>query len=240
MKKQILFLWTLLLVSVGLQGTLSEFTQEEIASFFQDITDDNCDDIEKKLLKRPEYANVINNILDSPLICAVERYRGKIAELLLSSPLIDINYKNPTQSKSALHAAVSSESPYFVALLCAYDADVHIKDEYGRTPLHWAAMKEDFKHTIKNVQILLFFGADPTMESGSRTPLHIAQDYYYPMLHKQIINILYNATEAKKAGQGFDPFADIPLQINSSVLGKNFGRRRLHLTYKERVQLWPS
>jgi ankyrin repeat protein len=52
-------------------------------------------------------------------------------------------------------------------------AETHIQDENGWTPLHWAAHSQ--KPEI--VEILLQFGADPNaVDFEGATPLHIAAD----------------------------------------------------------------
>jgi ankyrin repeat protein len=59
-----------------------------------------------------------------------------------------------------------------VKLLLEHGADPNTQDEYGDTPLHWAA----FGDNVEVVKLLLEYGADPTVkDKDGRTPLDLAR-----------------------------------------------------------------
>jgi ankyrin repeat protein len=67
--------------------------------------------------------------------------------------------------------------PDLVELLLSHGADVHAADEYGRTPLHWAACVTD----PDTVELLLSHGADVhAVDNEGRTPLHRVVDVECP------------------------------------------------------------
>ncbi|MEA5467874.1 protein kinase domain-containing protein [Spirulina sp. 06S082] len=67
-----------------------------------------------------------------------------------------------------LHIAVDKGSSDIVEILIAREADVNVRDEYNRTPLHWV-------QRVTIAQILLDAGADVNAFSRDRgTPLHWA------------------------------------------------------------------
>ncbi len=80
--------------------------------------------------------------------------------------------RQPSQlDKELLEAAEYGDAKKVKTLLEAGGADPNTKDEYGSTPLHWAALKGH----LDVVELLLKHGADPNVkdEDGS-TPLHDA------------------------------------------------------------------
>lgn len=67
--------------------------------------------------------------------------------------------------RTALHAAIgkNSKSPELIEMLITYGAQINVKDQYGYTPLHIAALKG----LADCVEILIYFGADVSVKTKS-------------------------------------------------------------------------
>jgi ankyrin repeat protein len=61
-------------------------------------------------------------------------------------------------------------------MLLEHDADIDIRDNFGKAPLHWAAMTRvngNAEDMLKTMQLLLDHGADPNVrDDDGCTPLH--------------------------------------------------------------------
>ncbi|XP_031563358.1 transient receptor potential cation channel subfamily A member 1-like isoform X2 [Actinia tenebrosa] len=109
----------------------------------------------------------------SPLMCAVERGQHKAIEFLLSrGALIDLV---DNQWRNCLHIASACADPETVQILLQNGAKslVNSKDSYGKTPLHYVAVR--CKHAAQIVSLLHAAGADfSACDNNEQIPLHYA------------------------------------------------------------------
>lgn len=105
----------------------------------------------------------------TPLSFAVANGHVKVAELLLSQ-LADLSVRG----YSDLHSAVDHGHTEMAELLLSYGAIVNAKyDRDGRTPLHYAARRGDYR----TIRLLVANGADTTdHDKEMKTPRDLAED----------------------------------------------------------------
>lgn len=77
-----------------------------------------------------------------------------VAEALVSHGA-DLHARCIRLNATALHYATGHEQPAVVSLLASLGADLHARDEYGDTPLHYAALS----HSAQAAAALLRAGA---------------------------------------------------------------------------------
>lgn len=83
---------------------------------------------------------------------------------------IDINQPIPGEQGYPMHFAVNS-SVEMIQLLIEHGADVNVKDEKGKTPLHITAVTP----SVEKMQLLIEHGADVNaVDANGKTPLDYA------------------------------------------------------------------
>ncbi|KAK8092806.1 hypothetical protein PG999_014393 [Apiospora kogelbergensis] len=118
-----------------------------------------------------------NNRGDTPLMYAAIGGQVEMAKLLLEqSTEADVNVQNAV-GITALHfsAGCVKEDAVgeMIPLLCNHGAEKEMRNEFGHTPLHVAAMRD---HTAA-LRFLISNGADMTASIAGSTILHVAATY---------------------------------------------------------------
>ncbi|KAJ1470826.1 ankyrin repeat-containing domain protein, partial [Baffinella frigidus] len=108
----------------------------------------------------------------SPLHCAILRGRYAIVQFLLDKGA-DCNART-NDGDSCLAFATAIGSVAVVHQLMDMGAEVNLTGEFGLTPLHWAATRQD-EFSAEIVTMLLEKGADLSARDGSgETPADLA------------------------------------------------------------------
>lgn len=106
----------------------------------------------------------------SPLVLASRNQDPEFSEILLAE---GAKVNSRIRGTSILHVAVIFNNEDVVRMLLDEGANVHAKDEAGRTPLHCASTQKC--GTSKIALMLLDHGADPNDQAFNKmTPLHMA------------------------------------------------------------------
>lgn len=119
--------------------------------------------------------------------------QGDVANVLaqLQSDTVDINAADPkNQGFAAVHFAARYGNADVVEVLIAAGANIHCMDDYGKTPLHWAAEYDrNPEHSAEATAHLLRAGADVhSKDKAARTPLHYATRAGHPNVVKMLID----------------------------------------------------
>ena len=123
--------------------------------------------LEEKIKPEKAIWNVVVNARNEPedmetLEWAINTYKSHI------------NACNGKYMTTALHEAVAENNLHSVTMLLVYGADVHAKDETGRTPLLWAA----FSSNTEMIRKLLDADVSPyEMDYHRRTCFNILGTY---------------------------------------------------------------
>lgn len=98
-----------------------------------------------------------------------------VAALLDAGAEVEVRNAISFDASTPLHYAVMSNTPAVVKVLLDAGADVQAEHGFqGRTPLHFAAERDD-DHALEVVTVLLEAGADVRARTwGGATPLHYA------------------------------------------------------------------
>ncbi|ARF02652.1 SWPV1-036 [Shearwaterpox virus] len=105
----------------------------------------NLYDVVKLLLSKGANINIRSSIVGyTPVHLAVKQGRLKILKLLLEYGA-DVNLRSLIYGYTPLHLAVKMETDNIEIINCIilYNSDIDIVDDYERTPLHYAVLKQD-------------------------------------------------------------------------------------------------
>ncbi len=204
------------------------------------------------LAKNPvSYISKRDFLGNTALHVAVKMRAYNSAKLLLSTaqghhPFI--NLTNQTGS-AALHEVASMGDEVFLKLLLAYNADITVQDNSGKSPLSRAILAS---HT-EVARLLLLSGSSPVQQDmDGVTPLHeaisIVQNIYDKSTALQIIKMIRQAggNPMAKDAQGRTPLSmslEKDVAIVQAVLGDDKflsdsdGRSPLHLAIIENVKV---
>ena len=101
------------------------------------------------LIQNPTYINKVDSKNETFLSYAIKRNKKDIIDLLLTSPIIDINFQNSNKN-SYLHLAVLNQNLYLINELINKGIDMNLQNEDGNTALH-LAYKIDNKNIIETL-----------------------------------------------------------------------------------------
>lgn len=187
---------------------------------------------------------------NSPLhVCVKEKaYNG--AKLLLSTANGNTAFVNLTNQRgnTALHEAAHAGDVSLIKLFLAYNADINVQDNTGKSPLSRAILASRREAT----QLLLVSGSSPVQQDMyGITPLHEAvsmvQNIYDKNLHLQIVRMIRQAggNPMARDSEGKTPFSmalekdetlvDAVLG-NDKFLSDSDGHTPLHLAIIEGVK----
>ena len=108
--------------------------------------DYNVQSLFQILIKNPKLINEKDNKGETLLSYAIERDRNDIFDLILTSPILDLNYQNK-EGNSYLHIAIQFEREKMIKSLIEKGINLNIQNNDGNTPLHIA-------HFIGNKKII--------------------------------------------------------------------------------------
>lgn len=124
----------------------------------------------EKLLKRGANPNRPDNSLRTPLHWSVAA-QSNVCMILLLQNDATLNAKDDYGRTTLSSASSKKEERSFLEALLRFDADIHIEDNEGWAPLHWAAHKDK----PNNISLLLNSGADiDATDKIGRNPMHAA------------------------------------------------------------------
>jgi hypothetical protein len=101
------------------------------------------------LIQNPTYINKVDSKNETFLSYAIKRNKKDIIDLLLTSPIIDINFQNSNKN-SYLHLAVLNQNLDLINELINKGIDMNLQNEDGNTALH-LAYKIDNKNIIETL-----------------------------------------------------------------------------------------
>ena len=108
--------------------------------------DYNVQSLYQILTKNPKLINEKDNKGETLLSYAIERDRNDIFDLILTSPILDLNYQNK-EGNSYLHIAIQFEREQMIKSLIEKGINLNIQNNEGNSPLHIA-------HFIGNKKII--------------------------------------------------------------------------------------
>lgn len=136
--------------------------------------------------------------VDRDLILAVAKGRFKTVQELVEKKKANVN-ATYDKGKTSLHWAVISGDLKMVAYLMAKGAKLEVRDDYGDTPLHKAALRQS--DVLDIVKYLVLMGADiNAVNRYGWTPLHYFSYYDNSLMVKYLIMqeaLLTNMTTRK-------------------------------------------
>ena len=110
----------------------------------------------KILLKTPYLVNEKDEKNETFLSYAIKRKNSDLAELILTSPLLDLNFQD-SQGNSYLHLSLINELGRIFQILIQKNINVNLQNNDGNTCLHLAYSKSDIKYIglllSKNINI---------------------------------------------------------------------------------------
>jgi ankyrin repeat protein len=96
----------------------------------------------KILIKNPYLVNSVDSKKESILSYSIKNHNIQVANLVLTSPILDLNYQDK-DGNSYLHLAILYKEEEIVKSLIEKGISVFKQNKEGNTPLHLAYMKND-------------------------------------------------------------------------------------------------
>ncbi|MGP1520338.1 MAG: ankyrin repeat domain-containing protein [Treponema sp.] len=184
---------------------------------------------------------------NSPLHVCVKEKAYNSAKLLLSEANGNATFVNLSNQagNTALHEAASFGDVSLIKLFLAYNADINVQDNTGKSPLSRAILSS----RVEAARLLLLSGSSPVQQDMyGITPLHEAismvQNIYDKNVHLQIVKMIRQAggNPMARDSQGKTPFSmclEKDVSLIDAVLGydkflsDSDGHTPLHLAILE-------
>ncbi|MGP1439531.1 MAG: ankyrin repeat domain-containing protein [Treponema sp.] len=184
---------------------------------------------------------------NSPLHICVKEKAYNSAKLLLSEANGNATFVNLSNQagNTALHEAASFGDVSLIKLFLAYNADINVQDNTGKSPLSRAILSS----RVEAARLLLLSGSSPVQQDMyGITPLHEAismvQNIYDKNVHLQIVKMIRQAggNPMARDSQGKTPFSmclEKDVSLIDAVLGydkflsDSDGHTPLHLAILE-------
>ena len=166
---------------------------------FQDL-------VQNLIVKYPQHVSATGGWYFTPLVAALARKHFQTAELLRlggADPNVQC-YKGSTP----LHSAAYYGNVEMVQVLLNLEADVNIRNDDGRSPLHYMCTGSDGDGVLNVARLLLDRGADiNARDNEGRTPLYTAMN----MRRIALIHVLLErgANVEAEDKQGRTPFSEV-------------------------------
>ena len=93
-------------------------------------------------MKNPYLVNSVDSKKESILSYSIKNHNIQVANLILTSPILDLNYQDK-DGNSYLHLAILYKEEEIVKSLIEKGISVFKQNKEGNTPLHLAYMKND-------------------------------------------------------------------------------------------------
>ena len=142
------------------------------------------------------------------LVSAVQQGDHRVMEQLLDSGVPANGYPD----HSLLREAILAHDHDSVRLLLLFGADVNAKDQAGSTPLYTATMAS----FPEAVQMLLRYGADPSMCSGPTGESALAASLNESRVHFAQLYLKHGASPDTVMDNGFTPFTQL-MEANTPI-----------------------
>ena len=113
------------------------------------------------LIKNPSLVNTKDQKNETFLSYAIKRKNIDIAELILTSPILDLLFQD-TKGNSYLHLAVIYQLDNIIKLLLKKGININLQNNNGNTPLHFAYNTGD----IKFIALLIENNADLNIKNN--------------------------------------------------------------------------
>ena len=165
------------------------------------------------LIQNPTYINKVDSKNETFLSYAIKRNKRDIIDLLLTSPIIDINFQNANKN-SYLHLAVLHQNLELINELINKGIDMNLKNEDGNTALH-LAYKVDNKNIIET---LINNNINTNIKNNNgELAINIKPDKSYTLKSNSSSNNMYESVNKS----GFNSSNSYNMSNNNVYVSKN-------------------
>lgn len=126
------------------------------------VDTENIDDICTLLSQRIKICEN-RSFCESPLLC--NTLQTPMDPSKISAIKEDLNLKDEN-GRTMLHLAAEKNNDLLVESLLSHGMDSNAVDTFGRTPLHYAMMANDFESHLVTTEVLIKYGANPLIEDN--------------------------------------------------------------------------
>ena len=148
------------------------------------------------LKKNPSLVNSKDQKNETFLSYALKRKNSEIAELILTSPILDISYQDEN-GNSYLHLAVINRLENIVRILIQKGININMQNKDGNTALHFAYSINDFKY----ISIIIENEGDLTIKNNEGLlPEEIKADYFDEIIDNNYTNLIRSNTQYNDNG----------------------------------------